>query len=104
MVLFSLLWTPGPTDYCSSCFAHSATWRFSRGLSTWLRDGLAHHRLGFGRAEIEELLQDAGLVPRIYLERGRNPGAPQRRSAARQGRELPWPDVFLVVAEKPATP
>jgi len=77
---------------------------FTRHELTWLRDELAHHRLGFGREEIEKLLQAAGLVPRIYLERGRKPGAPQRRSAARQGRELPWPDVFLVVAEKPATP
>lgn len=68
----------------------------------WLREELAHQRLGFAREEIEELLRQAGLRPRRYVVKSRRPRESGRGpgTAAAGGGKWRWPDVFLAVAEK----
>ncbi|MFO7654666.1 MAG: metalloregulator ArsR/SmtB family transcription factor [Candidatus Krumholzibacteriia bacterium] len=74
---------------------------FTRHDLQWLRDELAHQRLGFAREEMEALLRGAGLVPRSWMVR--SPAASAGRPpAGRSGRRWRFPDVFLAVAEKPA--
>jgi ArsR family transcriptional regulator len=75
---------------------------FTRHDLTWLREELAHQRLGFAQEEIEGLFTGAGLRPVRYLQRGRIQSADRRRSLSRKDR-WQWPSVFLAVAEKPAT-
>jgi len=70
---------------------------FRRHDLTWMRDELAHRRLGFARDEIEDLFRGAGLRPTSWLERGRRDEPAGNGGAA--GR-IAWPDVFLAVGAK----
>ena len=74
---------------------------FCRHEQTWMRDELAHHRLGFDKSEIEELFTGVGLDMREFLVRGRSPasvgGAHKVQSSAGK---LSWPEVFLATGEK----
>ena len=74
---------------------------FCRHEQTWMRDELAHHRLGFDRSEIKELFTGAGLSLKNYLVRGRNPGpgAAADTVLASAGK-LQWPEVFLATGVK----
>ncbi len=75
---------------------------FCRHEQTWMRDELAHHRLGFDRLEMEELFTGAGLTMRNYLVRGRSPGQESAGPTVRpSGRKLQWPEVFLATGVKP---
>ena len=82
---------------------HLMVTAFCRHEQTWMRDELAHHRLGFDKSEMEELFTGAGLSMRNYLVRGRSPG---QESAARtvrpDGNKLRWPEVFLATGVKVA--
>mgnify|MGYP000169802939 CR=1 FL=1 len=69
---------------------------FTRHNLTWMREELAHQRLGFARDEIEQLFRTVGLRPRRHLVRSRDAGAGKRRG----GRGPRWPDVFLAEAVK----
>jgi len=74
---------------------------FCRHEQTWMRDELAHHRLGFDKLEIEELFTGAGLTMRNFLVRGRSPGQENAGPTVRpSGRKLKWPEVFLATGVK----
>ncbi len=77
---------------------------FTQHDLTWMREELAHQRLGFAREEIEEMLSAAGLRLRRYLVRGvlSNRELPEHPAIRRQGENWAWPDVFLAEAVKPA--
>jgi len=76
---------------------------FCRHEQTWMRDELAHHRLGFDKSEMEELFTGAGLSMRNYLVRGRSPGQESAARTVRPGAgKLCWPEVFLATGVKVA--
>lgn len=76
---------------------------FTRHTLTWLREELAHRRLGFAREEIEREFARAGLRLDRWLERGLSQLAAARDSLPPElrGRDADWPDVFLAVGIKP---
>ncbi len=77
---------------------------FTRHNLTWMREELAHQWLGFDRDQLAGWLAAAGLAPRRWLVRRRTRTDPDLAPAA-SGREgFTWPDVMLVVAERPAAP
>lgn len=74
---------------------------FCRHDQEWMREELAHRWLGFDRAQIEESLRGAGLVPLRHLERRGGPApltAPVGSSPDRT--EVNWPRVFLATAAR----
>ena len=84
--------TPGGRVVATAFCAHD---------ETWMREELAHRWLGFSRDRIEDLLKAAGLEPRRWLVRSRQPGPAGTRRPPAGGRRPRWPDVFLVTAVKP---
>jgi len=74
---------------------------FCRHEQIWMRDELAHHRLGFDRAEMEELFTGAGLDLNNYLVRGRSPGPESSaENVLPSAGKLQWPEVFLATGVK----
>jgi ubiquinone/menaquinone biosynthesis C-methylase UbiE len=74
---------------------------FCRHEQTWMRDELAHQRLGFDKLEMEELFTGADLTMSNFLVRGRSPGQENAGPTVRpSGRKLQWPEVFLATGVK----
>jgi 2-polyprenyl-3-methyl-5-hydroxy-6-metoxy-1,4-benzoquinol methylase len=80
---------------------HLMVTAFCRHEQTWMRDELAHQRLGFDRSEMEDLFADAGLALTSYLVRGRSPGLRTVSDSVGPGAgKLKWPEVFLATGIK----
>ncbi len=80
---------------------HLMVTAFCSHEQTWMRDELAHQRLGFDRSEMEDLFTGAGLTLKSFLVRGRSPGtgtAPE--SSGPSAEKLQWPEVFLATGVK----
>jgi ArsR family transcriptional regulator len=76
---------------------------FCRHEQTWMREELAHHKLGFDRAEMDHLFTQAGVTLKNYLVRGRSPGQNEgQREASLRAGKLKWPEVFLATGVKAA--
>ncbi len=75
---------------------------FTRHNLAWLREELAHRRLGFAREEIEEHFERSGLRLHRWLDRGLAQLATARDTLPPElrGRDEDWPDVFLAVGTK----
>ncbi len=75
---------------------------FTRHDQAWMREKLAHRRLGFSRDEIDTLFRRSGLEPRHWLVRPAAGGVETRAALpdGSEGRDVAWPDVFLAVGAK----
>jgi ArsR family transcriptional regulator len=74
---------------------------FTRHNLAWMRDELAHRWLGFDRVQLEDWLEDAGLVPERWLQRRRTAALNDDETAAGGREGFTWPDVLLTVAGRP---